>query len=106
MEHSKEDKSPFDLSEHGPPALSDGLSKTRKEKREDRTNITHGTMSWNPLVSPTNCGRPRNWRAYHSEDKECSLVCLDVYSKGGDRSGRDTINPHPNRQDGEKRCQL
>lgn len=44
MEASKEDKSPFNLSEDSPPALSDAISNTHKEKRKDHTDITHGAM--------------------------------------------------------------
>jgi len=44
MEASKEDKSPFDFSEDGPPALSDAVGNTYEEKRRDHTNVIHGPM--------------------------------------------------------------
>ena len=70
MEHSKKDKSPFNLSEDRPPALSGSLSKTHQEKKKDRTDITNGAMIWNPLVRLIDRSIPGNWGAYHGDDEE------------------------------------
>jgi hypothetical protein len=58
VEHSKEDESPLDLSEDGPPALSNAVSKTREYKRKDHTDMIHGTMIWSALVSLMNAAGP------------------------------------------------
>ena len=68
MEASKEDESPFDLSEDSPPALYDVISNTHKKKGKDHTDITHGAMIWNAVISLVSCGRPGNQSAYYSED--------------------------------------
>ena len=51
MEHPKEDESPFDLSEDGPPALRNGISKIRQKTGRGLTEIIHGVMIWNAIVS-------------------------------------------------------
>ena len=44
MEASEEDKSPFDLSEDGPPTLSEAISNAHEGKRKGNTDISHGVM--------------------------------------------------------------
>ena len=51
MEHPKDDESPFDLSEDGPPTLRNTISKVRKKMGRDLTEIIHGVMIWNAIVS-------------------------------------------------------
>lgn len=105
MKASKEDKSPFGFSEDGPPALSDIVGNAYEEKRKDHTNVIHGPTIYT-AISLMNCDRPRNQDAYRSKDKKRGFVYPDVVSEGGHCTARDTINPHPNRHDGEKCRQL
>ena len=106
MEDSKEDKGPFNLPEDGPPTLSDAVSKTREEKRKDHTSIIHGTMIWNGAISLMNWGRPINRCTYYSENNESDLIVPDVVYEDDHCIAGDAINPHSNRHDGEKCCQL
>ena len=105
VEHPKEDESPFDLSKDGPPALSNAVSKIYGEGGK-----TYRYHPWSDdLERPresNKCDRPRNRGAYRSKDNECSLIYPDVFSEGTHCTVRDAINPHPNRHDGEKCCQL
>lgn len=64
MEYCKENESPFDLSEDGPPALFDPVSKTHEGKRKAHTDIIHGAMIYNPLVSLVICSKARNRGTY------------------------------------------
>ena len=58
MEHSKEDESPSDLSEDGPPALLNAVSKIYEEERNGHTDIIHGAMIWNVVVSQASATGP------------------------------------------------
>jgi hypothetical protein len=44
VEHRKEDESPFDFSEDGPPALDDVMSEKHEKVRDDHTDIIHGAV--------------------------------------------------------------
>jgi len=61
-------------------------------------------MIWNTLISLTNVAAEGG--AHHGEDNKCGLVYVDMLSEGVDCTGRDAVDPHPDRQDGEKCCQL
>jgi hypothetical protein len=106
VEHPKEDESPFDLSEDGPPALYDMISKAREGMGKGHTDITHGAKIWNAIVSLVESVTNPGTMTYHSEDKERGLIRPDVPIEGSDQITRKEIDPHPNRQKGEKCCQL
>lgn len=66
--------------------------------------MIHGAMIWKALVSPDR--RPENLYAYRSNNNECSLIKSDVFNEDIHCTVGDAIYPHPNRHNGEKRCQL